>query len=954
MHHLTCALILISPLTSFASQANSSWTLATADTRVAIAVVNDRPVVQTLQCPKCAHNWAGDGLRVPLMDRVAVGGSEVKTTWQFERGDFDERARTLTLTFANAKPRLVLRSIWRARPGAGPVEHWIEIENLARERVMITHQDSLSLDRMAMPAGLSVTAHSVRRGGSNASAEGGFYADSVNADLHKELVGSPADGRSFVPWLALQAGDKHGLYVGWEFSGIGRVQVDGAEGSVDVKVGNMPDFQTDVEPGEAFLVPAAFVGCYSGDLDEGSYRLHRFIIEKLLPPYPKKHVYPTISYNPYLDASAERSTEETLLRCTRMGHELGFEILVADALWFPASGDWRWDPARYPQGGAPIADYCHQNGMEFGLWCAWHMAGTSKDPGALNVFEHPDWLQRMPPPDFKVTSLFAVIEADTGHAPARDWIIDKASEVVTRDKVDFFKHDGQAIITTCEAKNHKHHYDVDVSYWAATGYYEIMDALRQRFPNTVLENCNGGGLIKDFGALKRAHYICSTDTLQSLVDRHSAWDTTWVIPPVTMMLYTYENGAPLPSDRPGPFLWRSAMMGSWVCAPTNTAAWGDSEKQSVKRAVEVYKSWIRPILRDCKVLHILPRPTDKQWDGLFYWSQSLKHGIAFIFRPDAPADRQAIRLKGLDRKRKYWVWCEDGSAAPGLLTGAELMDTGLSMSLQERYTSDLVYVQDAALGKPDGLEPPGEFALKSAKLDTTTFCGLASLEWAPSEDATGYRVLVSEDPHFKKLLTQSVVSEPRKTIGRLRFDREFYWKVEAFGWGGSRWNSGGAAEFATPAREALPGVTFVSDIEWISATSGSDVVHRDENYGGQLLSLHGKQYPKGVWTHAFSDTTPADLSLDTSGKGFGLFIADVGIEIASQGGTVVFQVLADGRAQAESPLMRKGEVHRLSANVAGAREVILRVTNGGDGNGCDHAAWGLARFVSEGSEDPLQ
>ena len=52
-------------------------------------------------------------------------------------------------------------------------------------------------------------------------------------------------------------------------------------------VGNRPEFKTDIEPGETLWVPPAFVGCYRGDLDEGSYRLHRFVLEKLRPPMPK-------------------------------------------------------------------------------------------------------------------------------------------------------------------------------------------------------------------------------------------------------------------------------------------------------------------------------------------------------------------------------------------------------------------------------------------------------------------------------------------------------------------------------------------------------------------------------------------------------------------------------------------------------------------------------------------
>jgi hypothetical protein len=38
-------------------------------------------------------------------------------------------------------------------------------------------------------------------------------------------------------------------------------------------------------------------------------------------------------------------------------------------------------------------------------------------------------------------------------------------------------------------------------------------------------------------------------------------------------------------------------------------------------------------------------------------------------------------------------------------------------------------------------------------------------------------------------------------------------------------------------------------------------------------------------------------------------------------------------------------------DVADAKEVTLRVLNGGDGYACDHAAWGFARFIKVEAKD---
>jgi len=69
-------------------------------------------------------------------------------------------------------------------------------------------------------------------------------------------------------------------------------------------------------------------------------------------------------------------------------------------------------------------------------------------------------------------------------------------------------------------------------------------------------------------------------------------------------------------------------------------------------------------------------------------------------------------------------------------------------------------------------------------------------------------------------------------------------------------------------------------------------------------------------------------------------------------GSVQFQVLVDGQKKAESPIMLPKKVHELVVELGGAKEITLRVLNGGDGYSYDHAAWGLARFLKAGAKDP--
>ncbi|MEO8658827.1 MAG: alpha-galactosidase [Bryobacteraceae bacterium] len=700
--------MLIAALLAFAMQPapapSASWKLATQDTELTIALDSGRPALTALRVPGGARSWIAAPLHETLMPLVEVNGTAVKTDWRYSGAAPESSKEQLVLLFTNKTPNLELKSIWRARPGHGPVEHWLTIENKSGSPVTVTHQDSLVLEGIAVGADRQADVWWVNRGGSNASREGGVFTVPVNSDLDQEISSNPRDPSSPVPWMAVQIGKSEGLYVGWEFSGIGRLYaaaLPGPGGKLKLRVGNKPEFKTDIEAGEQFLVPAAFVGCYRGDLDEGSYTLHRFVLDKLLPPLPPGQPYPTLAYNVFLDAggyaasdAVKSPTNETsLLKSARLCNDLGFETLVPDAMWYPSVGDWRWDPDRFPHGVKPILDYVRSVGMRLGLWCAWTNAGVSDYPGALNVKEHRDWLINRNVPDDWKPDPFVGQRICLASNESREWAAKETQRLVSDYGLDYLKHDIDPIQVRCEQTTHKHHYGVDVSYWNTLAYYDIQERLKQRFPQLALEGCSGGGHIKDYGYIKRVHYIVTTDTLSSLPNRQSIWDSTFVMPPAVLQAYTYENHYNKDSDRPRPYFWRTAMMSAWQIDPTNTASWSAEELAGTRRATQIYKDWIRPILLDAQVHHILPRPDDYHWDGMFYWSPSLKRGTVYIFRPNNDQQVQRVRLKGLATAKKYKVWGEDKSIDPAELTGAQLMSSGLRIKLPGKYTSDLIYIE---------------------------------------------------------------------------------------------------------------------------------------------------------------------------------------------------------------------------------------------------------------------
>ena len=118
------------------------------------------------------------------------------------------------------------------------------------------------------------------------------------------------------------------------------------------------------------------------------------------------------------------------------------------------------------------------------------------------------------------------------------------------------------------------------------------------------------------------------------------------------------------------------------------------------------------------------------------------------------------------------------------------------------------------------------------------------------------------------------------------------------------------------------------DLEW--------PLRRDRSVGGGFLTLRRVEYPKGLGVHSRSTMT-----YRLGGK-FRRFQATIGIDDSAAGkGSVVFEVLLDGRTAYKSPVVTGASppvvIERL--DVTGSKIMTLRVDYATEGDILDHADW---------------
>ncbi|GAA0741088.1 DUF4073 domain-containing protein [Clostridium oceanicum] len=139
---------------------------------------------------------------------------------------------------------------------------------------------------------------------------------------------------------------------------------------------------------------------------------------------------------------------------------------------------------------------------------------------------------------------------------------------------------------------------------------------------------------------------------------------------------------------------------------------------------------------------------------------------------------------------------------------------------------------------------------------------------------------------------------------------------------------------------------YVSDTDWVSAKSGWSRTKKDLTINSRPLILWDGEkqvtYEKGIGTHAHSETI-----YNLEGKDYGYFTSYVGG--AREGNyrtSVEFKVYVDGKLKAETGVMTKDtKAEFIKVNIAGAKELKLVVTEGGNGKGNDTAIWADSKFL---------
>jgi len=136
----------------------------------------------------------------------------------------------------------------------------------------------------------------------------------------------------------------------------------------------------------------------------------------------------------------------------------------------------------------------------------------------------------------------------------------------------------------------------------------------------------------------------------------------------------------------------------------------------------------------------------------------------------------------------------------------------------------------------------------------------------------------------------------------------------------------------------------LSSLDLSTMTTGWGRPRADRSIDGNPLTIAGRQYAHGVGTHAASRFVLAV-------NGATRFTAQVGVddEVTGAQASVEFVVFVDGAERFRSGVMKRGDAAKaVDVDLAGAKGVMLLVTDARDGVSYDHADWAEAQLTVVG------
>ena len=338
-----------------------------------------------------------------------------------------------------------------------------------------------------------------------------------------------------------------------------------------------------------------------------------------------------------------------------------------DAGWYwnktgwPNTGTWEVDTNRFPGGLRAISDHAHGKGVNIIVW----FEPERVTAGTWLADNHPEWIH-----GGKGGGLL-----DLGNPEARAWLTDHVDKLLTEQGIDLYRQDFNIDPLPFWRKKDADDRQGITEIRHVEGYFAYWDELRRRHPNMLIDSCASGGRRNDLETLRRAVPLLRSD---------------YIMEPTGNQCHTYALSSWFPfygtgTSKTDPYLIRSTLC------PHFTACWDQRDDKidfaTIKRLVDQWKGFAPNYFGDFYPITSYSLAAD-QWIGWQFDRPEVGEGMVQVFRrEESPYESACFPLHAVDSDARYRVTSVDQPDKPLEVSGKELREKGLPVTIQERFGS---------------------------------------------------------------------------------------------------------------------------------------------------------------------------------------------------------------------------------------------------------------------------
>jgi alpha-galactosidase len=258
-------------------------------------------------------------------------------------------------------------------------------------------------------------------------------------------------------------------------------------------------------------------------------------------------------------------------------------------------------------------------------------------------------------------------------------VVDQLTRLIDEVQPDYLKWDNNLWVN-CDRAGHGHG-NTDGSFAHVSALYEILDALRQRYPALLIENCSQGGNRLDLGMLRYSDAAWMDDqTAPAAHVRHNLEGLGTIFPPAYLLSFVIDQDSEPLHDAPDLSLYFRSRMGGALGLCFRGEEFSEADVEGIGDEIAIYKT-LRAKVGAATAALLTPQASvtgGPEWDVLQTSAPGSNTLVVYAYQNDEGTGKINIKPADLQPATTYDVHSVD-TGLLGTATGADILANGIDV-----------------------------------------------------------------------------------------------------------------------------------------------------------------------------------------------------------------------------------------------------------------------------------